>query len=47
MLNDDKSWTTNQLKFVYWLATPKALRKPATQQELAGKLGVTEVTLSR
>jgi hypothetical protein len=47
MLKHDKNWTTNQLKFIYWQATSKAHRKPATQQELAGELGVTEVTLSR
>jgi Helix-turn-helix of insertion element transposase len=47
MLKDDNNWTTNQLKFIYCQATSKAHRKPATQQELAGERGVTEVTLSR
>ncbi len=47
MLNSAKNWTPNQLKLIFWLATPKAHRKPATQQELASDIGVTEVTVSR
>ncbi len=32
--------------FVLWVATPKALREPSTQRELAKKFGVGEDTLS-
>ena len=35
------------MRFQSWLALPPADRKPATQSELAGVLGITEFTLSR
>lgn len=47
MLNSDKNWTANQIRFIYWLATPKDLRTPATQGEFAEEIGVTYVTVSR
>lgn len=36
-----------QIQFVAWLACPESYRNPATQQELAAQLGVSEVTLWR
>lgn len=42
-----KKWSTNQLAFMHWLATPKFGRDPGTQGLFAEKLGVNEATLSR
>lgn len=47
MSNQVKNWTANQLKAIYWLATPERLREPQTQREFSAKLGVREETFSR
>lgn len=39
--------TPSQIKFAQWLATPKSLRVPKTQEELAVALNVSERTLLR
>lgn len=41
-----KNWNANQLKFIEWLALPKAQRKPKTQTEFAKSIGMHETTLS-
>lgn len=47
MPNDAKNWTSNQRKFMAWLAVPSKLREPATQGEFAKEIGVVDSTLSR
>ncbi len=47
MSNEIKKWTPNQLKAIYWFATPKVERKPRFQREFAEMLGVREETISR
>lgn len=42
---DCSKWSTNQLKFIAWLATPSDIRKPKSHEELAKQLGVSERTL--
>ena len=37
----------NQLRLAVWLSMPESERKPPTKKELAGVLGVTEMTLHR
>lgn len=39
--------SSNKQAFIDWLATPEFARNIKTQRELAKKLGVSEVTLSR
>lgn len=43
---DSETWTPDQQRFIAWLAFPKAQRVPRTQQELAGKIGVHQDTLT-
>lgn len=40
-------FSTNQLKFIEWLATPREDRSPPTQELLADKIGVNRKTLYR
>lgn len=40
-------FSTNQLKYIDWLATSKYERKPATEQLFAVEIGVTDRTLRR
>lgn len=46
MPSEPKNWTVDQLRFIAWLALPKAERRPGTQRALAQQLGVGEDTLS-
>lgn len=46
MSNEAKIWTSDQQRFIAWLALPKAERVPKTQRLLADELGVNEATLS-
>lgn len=46
MPNDSKTWTPDQLKFMLWLAQPKAIRSPKLQRDLAKEIGVDQSTLS-
>jgi hypothetical protein len=46
MPNDAKNWTPDQLRFMAWLAVPKAERTPKLQRDLAKEIGVDESTLS-
>ena len=39
--------TDEQKAFAEWLALPKEIREPSTQQEFAEMIGVTPMTLSR
>ncbi len=41
-----KIWSADQLRFIIWLALPKAERVPKTQRALAQELGCDEATLS-
>lgn len=41
-----KELTDEQIRFVRWLALPKAERAPKTQRELAKDFGIDEATLS-
>jgi Helix-turn-helix of insertion element transposase len=47
MSHEIKKWTPNQLKAIYWFATPKVERKPRFQKEFAETLGLREKTISR
>ncbi len=47
MSSDLNNFSPEQLRFIAWLALPKAERKPKTQRELAGVFEVAEETLSR
>ncbi len=42
-----KEWSPKQRQLIGWLAVPEDLRDPPTQRELAKRLKVNEVTLSR
>lgn len=42
-----ETWTDAQLRFIQWLALPKAERKPKTQRLFATEVNVTETTLGR
>lgn len=42
-----KDWTSNQRKFMAWLAVPSAMRKPRFQSDFAKQIGVVESTLWR
>lgn len=46
--NSSKSskWTDQQIIYLDWLASPKSLREPKTQTDLADKLGVHRTTLT-
>jgi hypothetical protein len=44
---DAENWTAEQMRFIRWLALPKAERKPKYQRDLALEIGVVEDTLSR
>lgn len=46
MPTDAKIWTPDQLRFMAWLALPKAAREPKLQRDLAKEIGVDESTLS-
>lgn len=46
MPEKSKNWNANQLKFIEWLALPKAQRKPKTQAGFAELIGMHETTLS-
>jgi len=46
MPNDAKNWSADQLRFIAWLALPKAERSPKTQRVLAQHIGCDEATLS-
>ena len=41
------SWSTNQRKFIEWLATPKYERIPPTQVMFADTIGINAITLTR
>jgi len=41
------NWTTNQKRFQEWLATPKFIRTPPTQDMLSTTMGLNAATLSR
>lgn len=41
-----KNWHADQLRFQAWLALPKSMRQPKTQQKFAQEVGVHESTLS-
>lgn len=41
-----KAYSSNQQKFIQWLALPRAQRSPATQAEFAKTINVHETTLS-
>lgn len=41
-----KNWHAGQLQFIDWLALPKKLRKPRTQDQLAKIIGYDPATLS-
>jgi hypothetical protein len=47
MSNEIKKWTPNQLRAIYWFATPGVERKPRFQKEFVETLGVREETISR
>jgi hypothetical protein len=40
-----RKWTDNQEIYLDWLASPKSLREPKSQTELADKIGVSRKTL--
>lgn len=42
-----RDWSDEQIQFMVWLATPKKLRDPKTQDALAKQLGYTPEQLSR
>jgi len=44
---DLDEFTSNQIKFIEWLATPDYEKKIKTQRNLADKMGLTGQTLSR
>lgn len=41
------NWSPNQIKVQEWLATPRYVRTPPTQEMLADELGINAVTVSR
>ena len=47
MSDNVNNWTTNQKRFQEWLATPKSIRTPPTQDMLAQDMGLNAATLSR
>lgn len=47
MPKNAENLTANQLKFLGWLALPKAERQPRTQGLFADEIGVNETTLGR
>jgi hypothetical protein len=47
MTKRDKNWTTNQRKFMEWLATPEYERQPISQGKFAAQIGIDQQTLSR
>ncbi len=47
MSNPRKDWTPNQLRTIYWLATPESLRESRTALTFAQKIGVRNETISR
>ena len=47
MSNKVKPWTANQERFIDWLTLTRFDRIPATQEELAAKIGVRPETLTR
>ncbi len=47
MSNPRKDWTPNQLRTIYWLATPESLRESRTALTFAAKIGVRNETISR
>ncbi len=47
MSNSVKYWSPEQVRFMRWLALPKAERQPKQQQQLAKELDVSAETLSR
>lgn len=42
-----RTWSPEQIRFQEWLALPRQMRQPATQEALAEELGVHWVTLSK
>lgn len=42
---ETQPWTEQQRYLIGWLATPRELRKPETQQALAAQMGVSPFTL--
>jgi hypothetical protein len=46
MPKEAKNWSADQLRFIGWLALPKAERSPKTQRVLAQHIGCDEATLS-
>ena len=42
-----QAWTPKQQQVIEWLAVPKGVRQPSTQEELATQIGVTRRTISR
>ena len=47
MSSEVNNWSPEQLRFIRWLALPKAERVPKTQREIARQFDVAEETLSR
>lgn len=46
-MSQSVSFSTNQLKFIEWLATPREERSPPTQDLLASKMSINRRTLYR
>ena len=46
-MSENVRFSSNQLKFIDWLATGKIDRDPPTQLEFAEKIGVSDHTLTR
>lgn len=45
--NDERSWSTTQVRVQEWLALPKYERFPPTQDLLAEDLGIADKTITR
>lgn len=46
MPNDSEKWNETQIRYIAWLALPKAQRLPKTQEKLAVDFGVHRDTLT-
>lgn len=42
-----EEWTVEQLRFIEWLATPRYIRTPPTEELLAEELNLSDRTLTR
>lgn len=47
MSENSRNWSAAQLEYMAWSALPKSERKPATEAEIAAKVGVDDRTLRR